>query len=76
MSVNDRLYDELLKPIVEEYYDLAKAMAEAGPESTHLRSYRLGRMHCLVEQGDRIASVLDVAPPLWGDMRALAGLES
>ncbi len=76
--VNDRLFDELLKPVVEDYYRLAKVVGELQSVPalagciTVLK--HLACMEVLAEAGDRTARVLDVAAPLWEDMRGLAGV--
>lgn len=74
MSVNDRLYDELLKPLVESFYETLQSLAALPvDESTRItRSWRLGRLSALEQEGDRIASVLAVACPDWETMRELA----
>lgn len=78
MSVNDRLYDEflfdeLLRPTVDDYYAAAKALAEVAEATTGPRLALTARMNALRECGDRMARVLE-AEPLWEDMRVMAGL--
>ncbi len=78
MSVNDRLYEELLKPVVEDYFETAETVAvilsepalQGGVKALTLQE----RMRTLQETGDRIARVLEIAEPLWEDMRGLAGV--
>jgi hypothetical protein len=72
--INDRLYDELLKPVVDAYYEAVRLHGikrEADFDKAD-RAWSLSRMQTLAEVGDRIADVLEVARPLWADMRALA----
>lgn len=74
VPVNDRLYDKLLKPLVESYYATLQSLAALPvDESTRItRSWRLGRLSALEQEGDRIAGVLAVATPDWAAMRELA----
>lgn len=78
MSANDRLYDELLKPVVEDYFETAETVAVLVSEPAlrdGVKALTLQeRMRTLQETGDRIARVLDVPQPLWEDMRGLAGV--
>ncbi len=73
--VNDRLYDELLKPVAEDYYELATQVSRLseGP-GTVAWGARVASMDMLETVGERIAKVLEVPAPLWEDMRALVGL--
>ena len=75
MSANDRLFDELLRPIVDDYYESAQALRSAEGSTSGPRMALLARMNCLEEYGARTARVLEVAEPLWEDMRGLAGLQ-
>lgn len=74
MSVNDRLFDELLRPIVDAFYETAQSLAALPQDDpTQIeRAIMLTRPATLEEVGDLIAGVIDVAPPLWHDMRCLA----
>ena len=74
MSVNDRLYDELLKPLVDRYYKSLQALASlpVGDDMRATRSWQLGRLDALEVEGDRIADVLEAARPDWAAMRDLA----
>jgi hypothetical protein len=76
--VNDRLYDELLKPVVEDYYETAETVAVLVAEPNLREGVKAltlqERMRTLRETGDRIARVLEIAEPLWDDMRGLAGV--
>jgi hypothetical protein len=74
VSVNDRLFDELLRPIVDDYYEAATALAGSENSTTGPRSALVARMKALQECGNRTALVLEVADPLWDDIRDLAGL--
>jgi hypothetical protein len=71
MSANDRLYDELLVPVVEDFYNAVKALADI-PVDDHNRTTRawyISRLWALEQTGDRIADVLGVARPDWVHMR-------
>ena len=72
MSVNDRLYDELLKPVVDTYYANVKTLDRLPVDNHITRSWYLGALSTLELTGDRIADVLDVARPDWATMRDLA----
>jgi hypothetical protein len=74
VSPNDRLYDELLKPVVEDFYNTVTALAElpVGDDTRTTRAWRLGRLHTLEQVGNRIADVLEVAHPEWAHMRGMA----
>lgn len=78
MSANDRLYEELLKPVVEDYYETAKTVAVLLSEPALRDGMKAllmqERLRTLQETGDRIARVLEIAAPLWEDMRGLAGV--
>lgn len=78
MSVNDRLYDELLKPVVEDYYETATAVGQlmsVPATSDVVRTLCLQERLTVLEQtGDRIARVLELPEPLWEEMRGLAGV--
>lgn len=74
MSVNDRLFEELLAPVADDYYETAKSLAGSGEATSGPRVALMARMNALQECGDRTARVLEVAAPLWDDMRGLAGL--
>jgi hypothetical protein len=71
MSFNDRLYDELLKPVVEDFYNAVKALAElpVGDDTQWTRAWLLSRLETLEKVGDRTADVLEVATPEWVQMR-------
>jgi hypothetical protein len=76
--VNDRLYDELLRPVAEDYFQTAKTVAalmSVPATADCVRALVLQeRMSTLQETGDRIAGVIEVEFPLWDDMRDLAGM--
>ncbi|MEU4558592.1 hypothetical protein AB0F72_09380 [Actinoplanes sp. NPDC023936] len=76
--MNDRLFDELLRPVVDDYYETAETVAvlvSQPAKKDGIKALTLQeRMRTLQEVGDRVARVLEVAEPLWEDMRALAGL--
>ncbi len=78
MSVNDRLFDELLKPVVEDYYETAETVAVLVSEPVLRDGVKVlvlqERLRTLQEAGDRIARVLELPAPLWEDMRGLAGV--
>lgn len=78
MSPNDRLYEELLKPVVEDYYETAETVAVLVSEPATKDGVKAltlqERMRTLRETGDRVASVLELPVPLWEDMRGLAGV--
>jgi hypothetical protein len=74
VTANDRLFDELLRPIADDYYETAKALHNASEATLSSRWALMARMSCLQECGDRTARVLEVAEPLWDDMRGLVGL--
>ena len=80
MSVNDRLYEELLKPVVEDYYNSAKTLGEflSVPYFRSAENVKVTRLQerlvVLEETGDRIARVLELPEPLWEDMRGMAGV--
>ena len=76
MSVNDRLFEELLRPVVDSFYNTCRALAATPPEpeTRTRRAWLLARLETLEECGDRIARVIEVAEPVWEDMRALAGV--
>ncbi len=76
--VNDCLYDELLKPVAEDYYELARRVAAlrsipATADCVTVLKHQ-ACMEVLENVGNRTARVIDVAAPLWEDMRALVGL--
>ena len=73
---NDHLFDELLRPIVDEFYETAKTLAKYpdNPDTALGRIALLTRMNTLQECGDRTAQVLGFAEPLWDDMRGLSGI--
>lgn len=75
MTVNDRLYDELLKPVADDFFRACQALSVISPtpDTAVSRSFLHGRLAVLEETGNRIADVLVVPAPLWEDMRALAG---
>ena len=70
----DRLYDELLRPVVDRFYATARSLAHLPlRESTRsTRAYRLGRLDALEEAGDLIADAIGVPFPEWTAMRGLA----
>lgn len=78
MTVNDRLYDELLRPVAEDYFKTAQVVADlmsvpmlqGGVKVLTLQEH----MRTLREVGDRIARVIEVPSPLWDDMREMAGM--
>jgi hypothetical protein len=75
VTVNDRLYDELLKPVADDFFRACQALSVIEPttDTAVSRSFLHGRMAALEEAGNRIADVLNVPEPLWADMRAVAG---
>lgn len=75
MSVNEPLGDELLKLVVEKFYDSARVLSDlpAGDGCNHDRIWHLSRMATLEVVGNMLADVLDVMPPDWAVMRDLAG---
>ena len=74
MSVNDRLYDELLAPLVEHYYGNLRTLAGLPRVQANqvTRAWYMGRLDALEVEGDHIADVLEVARPDWAAMRDLA----
>jgi hypothetical protein len=74
MSTNDLLYDGVLKPLVDAYYQNLKALADLPPvESTqNARTWYLARLDLLEGEGNRVADFLQVASPEWATMRDLA----
>lgn len=72
--VNDRLYEELLRPVVERFYDTARYLAwlPVTAMSRLDRAFKLGRLDALEQTGNLIAEAILVAPPDWGAMRDLA----
>lgn len=72
--VNDRLYEELLKPIVERFYEGAKALGRlpVGDDYRTTRTFRLGQLDALEQTGDLIAEAILVACPDWAAMEELA----
>ncbi|MGX6605605.1 hypothetical protein ACWKSP_26255 [Micromonosporaceae bacterium Da 78-11] len=77
MSVNDRLFDELVKPITEDYWTTARVLAMTPCDTQHTVAWMVSkeRMRTLEECGTRTAQAVEVAEPLWEDMRAMAGLD-
>nr|WP_221374344.1 hypothetical protein [Actinoplanes polyasparticus] len=80
MTASDqRVHDEVLKPIVEDYYRSAKLVGELMSvpvlEGTATVLVHRARMEALAECGNRLANVLGVAEPLWDAMLDLAGVE-
>lgn len=74
MSVNDELFDVLLRPTTERFYATAKSLEQL-PVAEHTRTdraWKLARLDALAEVGDLIAEAIRVPSPLWEDMRALA----
>jgi hypothetical protein len=71
---NDRLFDELLRPVLDDFCDTAKAYSHFPSESVDgpTQIGLLVRLSTLQEVGDRIARVLGVPEPLWEDMRVMA----
>lgn len=71
MSPNDRLYDELLAPVVEDYTTTAELLAAVpGGDSFQIRRALLrGQLLAFQRAGDRIAEVLQVACPQWDRLR-------
>lgn len=78
MSANCRLYDELLQPVVEDYFNACRTAAELPvtdePANGRQHAWLRARLTTLAEHGNRLARVLEVPAPLWADMRALAGM--
>lgn len=72
--VNDRLFEQLLRPVVELFYATAKALAQlpAGEPYRTERAFNLGRLDALEQAGDLIAGAILVAFPDWAAMRDLA----
>jgi hypothetical protein len=67
VSPNDRLYDELLAPVVEDYTTTAELLAAVprGDRFHPRRAYLEGQIEVLERTGDRIADVLEVDRPEW-----------
>ncbi len=73
-TAEDRMFDEVLKPLVEQFYGAAKTTAElpGGEEFRTVRAWQLGRMDALENAGNLIAATIGVAEPLWSEMRDMA----
>jgi transposase len=75
VTTEERLFDEVLRPIADSFYDGCKALADVSDTADPSVPVALmARLSALQECGDRIAKALEVAEPLWDDMRGLAGL--
>jgi hypothetical protein len=78
VTVNDRLYDELLRPLAEDYYETARVVVQLMSVPVLQSSVKVltlqEHMRTLREVGDRTARVLEVPAPLWDDMRGMAGM--
>jgi hypothetical protein len=74
LSVNDRLYDELLVPLVDNFYQTLETLAgvPVGDRFMPRRGFLLGRLDALEVEGNRITDVLAVPHPDWAAMRDLA----
>lgn len=76
VPVNDHLFGELLKPVAEDYFELARqVVASTDGPGTPGWAARVASMDALETVGERIAKVLEVAAPEWEAMRGIAGLE-
>ncbi|WP_045740908.1 hypothetical protein [Actinoplanes rectilineatus] len=75
-SPNDRLYDELLSPVAEDYFDACRKLSAlpSTADTAYQRAWLRGRLVTLAEHGNRLARVLEVPEPLWAGMQDLAGM--
>lgn len=75
MSVNDRLFDDLLRPVTDRFYETAKTLAAIrtlGDAPAWRRAFLTGQLETLQQVGTLIADTIEVAQPDWDAMREMA----
>ena len=73
MSDNGRVFNDVLKPLVERFHTGAKALSEMplDEEFRTVRAWHLGRLDELERIGDQLADAIGVARPQWEAMREI-----
>lgn len=73
MSPNDRLYDELLAPVIDDFRATCEVLEglEPGPGTALARVAQMAKQSAYRAVGDRVADVLGVDRPDWERLRAV-----